>query len=141
MAYFAALTFDSSISAGVIGAGGGGEESTRTVCRETRLFELNNRPNIFGFNIRPIGKASKVVKTELLHFHSKPQLTTTVLPSMDNRSMAMQIPAIFSVFGSFSVILTYAIFPDLRRLRYVELVFYVAVNDLLAAIGSVDYCA
>lgn len=40
-----------------------------------------------------------------------------------------------SVFGSLIIILTYALFPNLRKLRYVELVFYVAVNDLFASIG------
>ena len=33
-------------------------------------------------------------------------------------------------------ILTYALFPDLRNLRYIELVFYISVNDLVATIGA-----
>jgi hypothetical protein len=45
------------------------------------------------------------------------------------------IPGIISAVSSFSVCLTYAMFPELRSLRYVELVFYVAINDLIASIG------
>ena len=33
-------------------------------------------------------------------------------------------------------ILTYVLFPDLRNLRYIELVFYISVNDLVATIGA-----
>ncbi len=29
-------------------------------------------------------------------------------------------------------------FPDLRRLRYIELVFFVAVNVLIASIGAIN---
>ena len=46
------------------------------------------------------------------------------------------IPAILSIIGSGTIILTYIVFRDLRRLRYIELVFYVAVNSLIAAIGT-----
>lgn len=45
------------------------------------------------------------------------------------------IVGLASVVGSSIIILTYVLFPNLRKLRYVELVFYVAVNDLVASIG------
>ena len=37
--------------------------------------------------------------------------------------------------GCFLVILTYITFKDLRSLRYVELVTYVSLNDMIASIG------
>lgn len=46
------------------------------------------------------------------------------------------VPGVLSIIGSCSVILTYILFSDLRRLRYVEFVFYVSVNCLIAAIGK-----
>jgi hypothetical protein len=45
------------------------------------------------------------------------------------------IPGIISSIASFSVCLTIAFFPHLRCLRYIELVFYVSINDLIASIG------
>ena len=47
----------------------------------------------------------------------------------------MIIPSSISFFASFLVMLTYVTFPDLRKLRYIELVFYVAINDFIASIG------
>ena len=52
-------------------------------------------------------------------------------------TLSMVIPSSFSLFGSFLVCLTYFVFQDLRRLRYVELVFYMSLNDMIASIGSV----
>ena len=40
-----------------------------------------------------------------------------------------------SACGSLIIILTYLLFSNLRKLRYIELVFYVAVNDFIASIG------
>ena len=40
-----------------------------------------------------------------------------------------------SAIGCGLIVLTYLLFPNLRKLRYIELVFYVAVNDLMASIG------
>lgn len=40
-----------------------------------------------------------------------------------------------SAVGCGLIILTYLFFPNLRKLRYVELVFYVAINDLMASVG------
>lgn len=45
------------------------------------------------------------------------------------------IPGIISSVSSFSVCLTYAMFPELRSLRYIELVFYVSINDFIASIA------
>jgi len=42
---------------------------------------------------------------------------------------------IASAVGCGLIILTYLFFPNLRELRYIELVFYVAINDLMASIG------
>eukprot|EP01032_Pedospumella_encystans_P020686 gene20686-23494_t len=42
---------------------------------------------------------------------------------------------IASAVGCGLIVLTYLFFPNLRKLRYVELVFYVAINDLMASIG------
>ncbi len=52
-------------------------------------------------------------------------------------TLSMVIPSSFSLFGSFLVCLSYIVFQDLRRLRYVELVFYMSLNDMIASIGSV----
>lgn len=40
-----------------------------------------------------------------------------------------------SAVGCGLIVLTYLFFPNLRKLRYVELVFYVGVNDLMSSIG------
>ncbi|KAJ1407232.1 hypothetical protein B484DRAFT_483152 [Ochromonadaceae sp. CCMP2298] len=40
-----------------------------------------------------------------------------------------------SAAACFAVILTYLLFPVMRRQRYIELVFYVALNDMIASIG------
>jgi hypothetical protein len=45
------------------------------------------------------------------------------------------IPGIIAAIASFAVCITFAAFPELRCLRYVELVFYVALNDMIASIG------
>jgi hypothetical protein len=42
---------------------------------------------------------------------------------------------IASAIGCTVIVLTYVLFPKLRKLRYVELIFYVALNDLMASIG------
>ena len=48
----------------------------------------------------------------------------------------MQLPSIISIIGVSCVCLTFYSFPELRRLRYCELVFYVSLNDLIASLGS-----
>ena len=40
-----------------------------------------------------------------------------------------------SALGCLLIVLTYILFPNLRKLRYIELVFYVAINDLIASIA------
>lgn len=42
---------------------------------------------------------------------------------------------IISSVGCGLIVLTYLLFPNLRKLRYVELVFYVGINDLMSSIG------
>ena len=49
--------------------------------------------------------------------------------------LEMQLPSILSITGCFFVILTYYLFTDLRKFRHIELVFYVALNDLFGSIG------
>lgn len=51
-------------------------------------------------------------------------------------SYTMQICGIVSLLASSTVLLTYGVFPDLRRLRYIEFVFYIAVNDFLSSLGA-----
>eukprot|EP01038_Epipyxis_sp_PR26KG_P015427 gene15427-20811_t len=46
-----------------------------------------------------------------------------------------QIPAGLSILGSCAVMATFIVFSDLRKLRYVQLVFFASLNDLIAAIG------
>jgi hypothetical protein len=46
----------------------------------------------------------------------------------------MRIPAVLSIVGCLAVMVTFFTFPKLRQLRYVEFVFYVALNDFLASI-------
>lgn len=48
---------------------------------------------------------------------------------------AMITSGALSSLGSAIVVITYATFADLRRLRYVELVFYVSLNDFIASVG------
>jgi len=45
--------------------------------------------------------------------------------------------SVASICGSSVIILTYCLFPNLRKLRYVELVFYVSISDLFAACGTI----
>lgn len=52
-----------------------------------------------------------------------------------NTSLLQIIGGSVSAFANFTVCLTYFLFKDLRNLRYVELVFYVSVNDFIASIG------
>lgn len=40
-----------------------------------------------------------------------------------------------SGISALSVVLTYFLFSDLRKLRYIELVFYVAVNDFFGSVA------
>jgi hypothetical protein len=51
-------------------------------------------------------------------------------------NLQMMIPSIFSISGSLLVAFTYIFFKDLRNLRYVELVYYIALNDIIASIAS-----
>ena len=46
------------------------------------------------------------------------------------------IPGILSSVASLAVCVTTLVFPELRNLRYIELVCYVSVNELLASIGA-----
>jgi hypothetical protein len=57
------------------------------------------------------------------HFHS-------------SATAEMRVPSIFALIGTTAVILTYVLFPRLRSLRYVQIVFYIGVNDLIASIGT-----
>jgi hypothetical protein len=50
--------------------------------------------------------------------------------------MEMMVPSWFSLLGCASVILTYAMFYELRRFRHIELVFFVTVNDFFATLGT-----
>ncbi len=50
-------------------------------------------------------------------------------------SMLESIVGAISCFGCFTVIITYLTFADIRCLRYVELVFYVSLNDIIASVG------
>jgi disulfide bond formation protein DsbB len=52
-------------------------------------------------------------------------------------TMEMRIPSVFSLFGTALVIITFVIFERLRKLRYAEIVFYIAINDFIASIGTV----
>jgi hypothetical protein len=47
----------------------------------------------------------------------------------------MQIMGSLAVVATTYPIASYLLFPDLRRLRYCELVFYVAINEFIASIG------
>lgn len=50
--------------------------------------------------------------------------------------LEMVIPSWCSLAGCVAVIVTYALFYELRRFRHVELVFFVAVNDFFANLGT-----
>jgi hypothetical protein len=50
-------------------------------------------------------------------------------------SIAGNLTGCISATACFAVIITFTIFSDIRKLRYVELVFYVALNDFVASIG------
>jgi hypothetical protein len=55
--------------------------------------------------------------------------------SFDHVQNTETIPGIISAIASFAVCLTVVLFPHLRCLRYIELVFYVSINDLIASIA------
>jgi hypothetical protein len=57
--------------------------------------------------------------------------------SHTSNSAEMIVPSVFSIIGTLSVVITYLIFKRLRDLRYVEIVFYVALSDLCASTGVV----
>lgn len=50
---------------------------------------------------------------------------------------ALFILAVFATAFSLSVIITYLFFVELRQLRYVELVFYISLNDFIATFGII----
>lgn len=52
-----------------------------------------------------------------------------------NSLLVQHVVGSLAAAGCFAVILTYLIFKDLRSLRYVELVFYVSLNDMIASVG------
>lgn len=47
----------------------------------------------------------------------------------------MRVPAVLSIIGSLFMIITYLIFPRFHTLKYMEIIFYVSLNDLIASIG------
>ena len=55
--------------------------------------------------------------------------------STDQVSLADIIVGSVSAFSCFLVVVVYFSFDDLRKLRYVELAFYVALSDMLGSIG------
>jgi hypothetical protein len=71
---------------------------------------------------------------------SRPQNTTpntlTKMPLASHSLAGEELTVgIASAIGCTVIVLTYVLFPKLRKLRYVELIFYVALNDLMASIG------
>jgi hypothetical protein len=47
----------------------------------------------------------------------------------------MQVPAALSILGSSLMIISYLTYPKIRQFKYFEIIFIVAINDLLASIG------
>jgi hypothetical protein len=47
----------------------------------------------------------------------------------------MQIPAVFSVVGSFVMVLSYILFRNIRVLKYFQIIIFVSLNDFFASIG------
>ena len=45
-------------------------------------------------------------------------------------------PAVLSIFGCLAVALTFILFQDLRRVRYIEIMFYVSINNFVASLGA-----
>ena len=58
------------------------------------------------------------------------------ISSQSEISLQMQIPGIFSIIGCLMIITVYLAYPSLRCKRHIELVFYVALNDLVASVGA-----
>jgi len=54
---------------------------------------------------------------------------------MFNTSLAMQIMGSVGCVFAVAPILTYVMFPGVRRLRYCELVVYISINDLISSLG------
>ena len=50
-------------------------------------------------------------------------------------TLEMQVPAILSIIGSGFMVVTYTIFPRLQAYRYMEIIFYVSLNDIVASVG------
>ena len=55
--------------------------------------------------------------------------------SVTQINLLMQIPSAFSIVGSLVMILSYSFFINIRKLKYFEIVFYIAINDFIASIG------
>lgn len=49
--------------------------------------------------------------------------------------VALALASCLTCLASLSIILTYALFADLRKLRFLEMVFYVSVNDFIAGLS------
>ena len=50
-------------------------------------------------------------------------------------SLVLLIPGVVAAISSSSILLTYALFRDLRKLKFVEIVFYIALNDFIASVS------
>ena len=56
-------------------------------------------------------------------------------PVVESTSTIQNVVGSVSAVFSFAALVTYLLFKPLRSLRYVELVFYVSINDFIASVG------
>lgn len=49
----------------------------------------------------------------------------------------IQVYSALSILGCLSVITSYSLFPRIRPFRHIEIIFYIAINELIASIGTV----
>lgn len=52
-----------------------------------------------------------------------------------SKDLILRIPSSFSIAGCFFIMVTYIIFPQFHKKRHVEIVFYIALNDLIGSVG------
>lgn len=57
------------------------------------------------------------------------------------QSTEMKVTGVISAISAASIIFTFMMFEDVRRLRYSRVVFCMSLSDLIASIGALLCCA
>ena len=59
------------------------------------------------------------------------------MTNLRDTNYEMRIPGIFSLAGSTFMIATFLLFPNVRKLKHLQIVFYIGINDFFAATGVI----